>query len=167
VVAQRKLPSVVRYGAAKKEQKMMQLSRREAMVITVLGTALPSGMAVATAPGLSPSPTLTKLCDADCEKELENNQVAANYVAMVTNGKVFDSSLEKGVPYIFRVGAEQVIKGLDEGILSMKAGGKRRLYIPGEVAFPNGLGAGRLPPKRPVVLDVCLIYIPGIPNLDA
>eukprot|EP00249_Psilotum_nudum_P001395 c13863_g1_i1 orf=843-1439(-) len=102
-----------------------------------------------------------RLCDAACEKQLENVpmittdsglqykdieigtgpsppigfQVAADYVAMVPSGKVFDSSLEKGRPYIFRVGSGQVIKGLDEGILSMKVGGKRRLYIPGPVSF--------------------------------
>ncbi|XP_020587825.1 peptidyl-prolyl cis-trans isomerase FKBP16-3, chloroplastic isoform X2 [Phalaenopsis equestris] len=101
-----------------------------------------------------------RLCDESCEKELENVpmtttetglqykdiqvgvgptppvgfQVAANYIAMVPNGQIFDSSLEKGQPYIFRVGSGQVIKGLDEGILSMKIGGKRRLYIP--VGFP-------------------------------
>ncbi|XP_057851791.1 peptidyl-prolyl cis-trans isomerase FKBP16-3, chloroplastic isoform X2 [Cryptomeria japonica] len=133
-----------------------------------------------------------KLCDATCEKELENApmvttesglqykdikdgvgpsppvgfQVAANYVAMVPSGQVFDSSLEKGQPYIFRVGSGQVIKGLDEGILSMKVGGKRRLYIPGPLAFPKGLssaaGRPRVPPSSPVIFDVSLEFIPGL-----
>ncbi|CAN1197261.1 Peptidyl-prolyl cis-trans isomerase FKBP16-3, chloroplastic [Linum perenne] len=104
-----------------------------------------------------------KLCDETCVKELENVpmvntesglqykdikvgegpsppvgfQVAANCVAMVPSGQIFDSSLEKGQPYIFRVGSGQVIKGLDEGILTMKVGGKRRLYIPGQVIHPS------------------------------
>ncbi|OEL37501.1 Peptidyl-prolyl cis-trans isomerase FKBP16-3, chloroplastic [Dichanthelium oligosanthes] len=93
-------------------------------------------------------------------------QVAANCVAMVPNGQIFDSSLEKGQPYIFRVGAGQVIPGLDEGILSMKVGGLRRLYIPGPLAFPKGLtsapGRPRVPPSSPVVFDVNLLYIPGL-----
>ncbi|KAK6118629.1 hypothetical protein DH2020_047621 [Rehmannia glutinosa] len=93
-------------------------------------------------------------------------QVAANYVAMVPSGQIFDSSLEKGQLYIFRVGAGQVIKGLDEGILSMKAGGKRRLYIPGPLAFPKGLtsapGRPRVAANSPVVFDVSLEYIPGL-----
>ncbi|XVE80995.1 hypothetical protein DITRI_Ditri15bG0026900 [Diplodiscus trichospermus] len=133
-----------------------------------------------------------KLCDDACEKELENIpmvttesglqykdirvgegpsppvgfQVAANYVAMIPSGQIFDSSLEKGQPYIFRVGSGQVIKGLDEGILSMKVGGKRRLYIPGPLAFPKGLtsapGRPRVAPSSPVVFDVSLEYIPGL-----
>ncbi|GAU47204.1 hypothetical protein TSUD_89130 [Trifolium subterraneum] len=133
-----------------------------------------------------------KLCDDTCEKELENVpmvttesglqykdikvgqgpsppvgfQVAANYVAMVPSGQIFDSSLEKGQLYIFRVGSGQVIKGLDEGLLSMKVGGKRRLYIPGPLAFPKGLnsapGRPRVAPNSPVVFDVSLEYVPGL-----
>lgn len=133
-----------------------------------------------------------KLCDETCEKELENvpmvttesglqykdikvgqgpsppvgYQVAANYVAMVPSGQIFDSSLEKGQLYIFRVGSGQVIKGLDEGLLSMKVGGKRRLYIPGSLAFPKGLnsapGRPRVAPNSPVVFDVSLEYVPGL-----
>ncbi|KAI9081902.1 hypothetical protein K1719_036164 [Acacia pycnantha] len=133
-----------------------------------------------------------RLCDDTCEKELENVpmittesglqykdikvgkgstppvgfQVAANYVAMIPSGQIFDSSLEKGQPYIFRVGSGQVIKGLDEGILGMKIGGKRRLYIPGSLAFPKGLtsapGRPRVAPNSPVIFDVSLDYIPGL-----
>ncbi|XP_010268246.1 PREDICTED: peptidyl-prolyl cis-trans isomerase FKBP16-3, chloroplastic isoform X1 [Nelumbo nucifera] len=145
----------------------------------------------AKAAGLPPEQK-PRLCDDACEKELENVsivttesglqykdikvgegpsppigfQVAANYVAMVSSGQIFDSSLEKGQPYIFRVGSGQVIKGLDEGILSMKIGGKRRLYIPGPLAFPKGLnsapGRPRVAPNSPVIFDVSLEYIPGL-----
>nr|XP_018684427.1 PREDICTED: peptidyl-prolyl cis-trans isomerase FKBP16-3, chloroplastic isoform X1 [Musa acuminata subsp. malaccensis] len=133
-----------------------------------------------------------RLCNEECEKELENIpmvttesglqykdikigegpsppigfQVAANYVAMVPSGQIFDSSLEKGLPYIFRVGAGQVVKGLDEGILGMKVGGKRRLYIPGSLSFPKGLtsapGRPRVAPNSPVIFDVSLEYVPGL-----
>ncbi|KAJ9178317.1 hypothetical protein P3X46_010211 [Hevea brasiliensis] len=133
-----------------------------------------------------------RLCDDTCEKELENVpmvttesglqykdikvgegptppigfQVAANYVAMIPSGQIFDSSLEKGQLYIFRVGSGQVIKGLDEGILSMKTGGKRRLYIPGSLAFPKGLtsapGRPRVAANSPVIFDVSLEYVPGL-----
>ncbi|XP_048232982.1 peptidyl-prolyl cis-trans isomerase FKBP16-3, chloroplastic [Ricinus communis] len=150
-----------------------------------------SSSEVAKGAGLPPEEK-PRLCDDACEKELENVpmvttesglqykdikvgkgpsppigfQVAANYVAMVPSGQIFDSSLEKGQFYIFRVGSGQVIKGLDEGILSMKAGGKRRLYIPGSLAFPKGLtsapGRPRVAPNSPVIFDVSLEYIPGL-----
>uniref|UniRef100_A0ACD5ZNK8 Uncharacterized protein n=1 Tax=Avena sativa TaxID=4498 RepID=A0ACD5ZNK8_AVESA len=146
----------------------------------------------AFAAGGLPPEEKPKLCDDACEKELENVpmvttesglqykdikpgtgpsppigfQVAANCIAMVPSGQIFDSSLEKGQPYIFRVGAGQVIKGLDEGILSMKVGGLRRLYIPGPLAFPKGLtsapGRPRVAPSSPVIFDVSLLFIPGL-----
>ncbi|CAI5984771.1 unnamed protein product [Closterium sp. NIES-64] len=133
-----------------------------------------------------------KLCTAECEATLEDIplqttpsglqyrdiivgrgpsppvgfQVAADYVAMVPSGKIFASSLEKKMPYIFRVGAGQVVAGLDEGILTMKVGGLRRLYIPGELAFPKGLasapGRPRVLPASPVIFDVKLAYVPGL-----
>ncbi|CAH2058176.1 unnamed protein product [Thlaspi arvense] len=167
-------------------------SRRDAMLL-LLGVSggLSMNSVGAYAAGLPPEDK-PRLCEAECEKELENVpmvttesglqykdikvgtgpsppvgfQVAANYVAMVPSGQIFDSSLEKGLPYLFRVGSGQVIKGLDEGILSMKAGGKRRLYIPGPLAFPKGLtsapGRPRVAPNSPVVFDVSLEYIPGL-----
>uniref|UniRef100_A0A0E0LXH7 peptidylprolyl isomerase n=1 Tax=Oryza punctata TaxID=4537 RepID=A0A0E0LXH7_ORYPU len=170
-------------------------TRRSVLGVAVgVSSALALGLAAfddALAAGLPPEEK-PKLCDAACEMELENVpmvttesglqykdikvgegpsppigfQVAANYVAMVPNGQIFDSSLEKGQPYIFRVGSGQVIKGLDEGILSMKVGGLRRLYIPGPLAFPKGLtsapGRPRVPPSSPVMFDVNLLYIPGL-----
>ncbi|CAL5220800.1 g2873 [Coccomyxa viridis] len=93
-------------------------------------------------------------------------QVTAHYVAMTPNGRVFDSSLDRGFPYDIRVGSGQIVAGLDEGIASMKPGGLRRLYIPGNLSFPKGLPSGpgrpRVPPASPVVFDVQLLYIPGL-----
>jgi peptidylprolyl isomerase len=67
-------------------------------------------------------------------------QVVVNYIAMTQQGREFENSLGK-TPFDVRVGAGQVIPGLDEGMLSMKVGGVRRLYIPGELAFPKPLRA--------------------------
>ena len=63
-------------------------------------------------------------------------------------------------------GETNVIPGLDEGILTMRSGGVRHLYIPGDLAFPKGLasapGRPRISPFSPVVFDVKLLYIPGL-----
>ncbi|KAK3122304.1 hypothetical protein QOZ80_8BG0667820 [Eleusine coracana subsp. coracana] len=167
-------------------------STRRSLLRVAMGASAFGLVAFDAVAGGLPPEEKPKLCDAACESELENVpmvttesglqykdikvgegpsppvgfQVAANYVAMVPNGQIFDSSLEKGQPYIFRVGSGQVIKGLDEGILSMKVGGLRRLYIPGPLAFPKGLtsapGRPRVPPNSPLVFDVNLLYIPGL-----
>jgi hypothetical protein len=69
-------------------------------------------------------------------------------------------------PYPCRVGAGQVIPGLDEALQSMQPGGIRRLYVPGALAFPKNLKAapGRpaIPAFTPVIFDVQLLYIPGL-----
>ncbi|MEW5299424.1 MAG: hypothetical protein WDW36_002442 [Sanguina aurantia] len=80
-------------------------------------------------------------------------QAVVNYVAITPSGKIFDSSLDKGVPYDIRVGANQVIPGLDEGLLSMKPGGAAEAAAPGRPAVP---------PMSPMVFDVKLEYIPGM-----
>lgn len=67
--------------------------------------------------------------------------MVCDYVASTPQGAVFDSSLDRGAPYIIRVGAGQIMAGLDEGLQSMKLGGVRRLYVPGPLAFPKGLSA--------------------------
>lgn len=94
------------------------------------------------------------------------SKTKVHYVLLCSPFFQLYSSLEKGQLYIFRVGSDQVIKGLDEGILSMKIGGKRRLYIPGSLAFPKGLtsapGRPRVAPSSPVIFDVSLEYIPGL-----
>ncbi|CAN6448798.1 unnamed protein product [Victoria cruziana] len=178
-------------GRVKCGKQLTLVSRRDAFGIFLLLSSLGNRTLDAVGAGLPPEEK-PKLCDDACEKELENVpmvttesglqykeikigsgpsppvgfQVAANYVAMIPSGQIFDSSLEKGQPYLFRIGSGQVIKGLDEGILSMKIGGKRRLYIPGSLAFPKGLnsapGRPRVAPSSPVIFDVSLEYVPGL-----
>lgn len=96
-------------------------------------------------------------------------QVVVDYVAMTEDGRIFDNSVEKGKPYDIRVvdssEEAEVIKGLNEGLKSMRPGGVRRLYIPGELSFPKGLPSGpgrpRVPPASPVIFDVQLLLLPG------
>ncbi|NYZ63215.1 FKBP-type peptidyl-prolyl cis-trans isomerase [Luteimonas sp. SJ-16] len=74
-------------------------------------------------------------------------------------GTQFDSSLERGQPFVFRLGAGRVIRGWDEGVAGMQAGGTRILHIPAWLGYGAG-GAGQvIPPGASLVFEVELVEI--------
>jgi len=86
--------------------------------------------------------------------------VKVNYTGWLTNGKKFDSSVDRGTPFMFKLGAMQVIKGWDEGVAGMKVGGKRQLRIPPELGYgAQGVGGGLIPPNSTLVFDVELLDV--------
>ena len=79
-------------------------------------------------------------------------------------GEQFDSSVGRQVPFSFLVGVGKVIKGWDEGVLGMKAGGKRTLVIPPDKGYgERGAGGGKIPPNATLVFDVQVVAIPVPP----
>lgn len=71
-----------------------------------------------------------------------------------SKGKKFDSSVGRGQPFTFSLGAGRVIKGWDEGVAGMKVGGKRTLYIPSKLGYGKRGVGGVIPPNADLIFDV-------------
>jgi FKBP-type peptidyl-prolyl cis-trans isomerase len=80
-------------------------------------------------------------------------------------GRRFDSSLDRGRPFAFRVGRQQVIAGWDEGLIGMREGGKRTLIIPPALAYGER-GSGNIPPGSTLLFEIELLGIPEVPSED-
>ncbi len=129
--------------------------------------SLPSSSPTASAAPASPAaPTpapITKLLIEDTHvgtgtAAASGNIITVNYTGMLTDGKIFDTTLGKK-PFEVQIGVGQVIAGWDQGILGMKVGGKRRLIIPSSLAYGEK-GAGEvIPPNATLIFDIDLLGV--------
>lgn len=125
------------------------------------GSSTPSSGGIVTGPGGEvTTPSGLKYIDevvGNGASPKEGQNVTVHYTGTLENGTKFDSSVDKGQPYTFPIGKGMVIKGWDEGIMTMKVGGKRHLIIPGHLAYPQGRPG--IPPNATLLFEVELLGV--------
>jgi FKBP-type peptidyl-prolyl cis-trans isomerase len=95
----------------------------------------------------------------DGDEAVAGKAVSVHYTGTLTDGKKFDSSLDRGQPFNFQLGAGQVIQGWDKGVAGMKVGGKRKLTIPPHLGYGERGAGGVIPPNATLVFEVELLGV--------
>lgn len=98
--------------------------------------------------------------DIECgtgEEAKTGEAVTVHYVGTLADGTQFDSSRDRNEPFSFPLGAGQVIRGWDEGVVGMKPGGVRKLTIPSDLAYGDAGRPPVIPPKATLIFEIELI----------
>ncbi len=93
------------------------------------------------------------------DEATKGRTVSVHYTGWLTDGKKFDSSKDAGRPFSFQLGAGEVIAGWDQGVVGMRIGGKRKLTIPGHLAYGKDGFPGAIPPNATLVFEVELLGV--------
>lgn len=120
-----------------------------------MATEKPEGKEVVTPSGLKYVDQKT----GEGDEAKAGDVVTVHYTGWLTDGKKFDSSLDRNQPFTFKLGAGQVIEGWDQGVAGMKPGGKRKLTIPPGLAYGTQAVGGVIPPNSTLVFEVELLSI--------
>lgn len=134
-------------GQTKTEEKGAAMNPSETKTATGNEVTTASGLKyVDSVVGNGPSPK-------------QGQNVSVHYTGWLTDGKKFDSSVDRGQPFEFTLGVGRVINGWDEGVATMKVGGKRKLTIPAALGYGTRGSGGAIPPNATLIFEVELLGI--------
>ena len=102
---------------------------------------------------------IEKLVDGNGTVPRDGDQVSVHYTGRFMDGKKFDSSVDRGDPFTFTLGAGEVIAGWDQGVATMKVGDKVKLTIPPDLAYGTHGYPGAIPPNATLQFEVELLKI--------
>ncbi|MGD9898098.1 MAG: FKBP-type peptidyl-prolyl cis-trans isomerase [Calditrichaceae bacterium] len=134
----------------KEEQSLKSEIKKE----TIMPISIPDD-AVTTSSGLK----YVEIKEGDGAQPQKGNTVVVHYTGWLLDGKKFDSSVDRNQKFEFVYGVGQVIRGWDEGLSTMKVGGKRKLFIPADLGYGSRGAGGVIPPNATLVFDVELFDI--------
>jgi FKBP-type peptidyl-prolyl cis-trans isomerase len=93
------------------------------------------------------------------DEAVAGKHITVHYSGFLTDGTKFDSSLDRNDPFDFKLGADQVIQGWDQGFAGMKVGGKRKLTIPSHMGYGKRGAGGVIPPNATLIFNVELLGV--------
>ena len=102
---------------------------------------------------------IEELALGDGAEASAGQSVKVHYTGWLTDGRKFDSSKDRGDPFVFPLGAGHVIRGWDEGVAGMKVGGKRKLTIPPALGYGARGAGGVIPPNATLLFEVELLKV--------
>ena len=138
------------------------------LALAILAVSTPVGRSDAADNQVTEMPDGLKYTDTktgDGATAKAGNKVSVHYTGWLLDngakGKKFDSSVDRGQPFEFPLGLQRVIAGWDEGVATMKVGGKRTLIIPPQLGYGARGAGGVIPPNATLIFDVELLGVKG------